>query len=65
MVELRKCPVCGSKAVLEVYRNKIRIRCSEFDADTHPIEVKAQTQEAAIMLWDEGIKGCSCDIKGI
>ena len=49
---LKQCPFCGANAYMWSYNYGTVIQCSEFDADSHLIQVRGKTEDEAIELWN-------------
>lgn len=59
MVEPGTCPVCGAKPVIEVSKDMVKIRCANYEEETHEVEVEVQSSDVvfalnlALEMWGE------------
>ena len=50
--ELKRCPFCGGEAFEWRTNHRVFIQCSNYNANSHLVEVRATTREEAVELWN-------------
>ena len=55
MDKLKPCPFCGAEAFMWRTNHRVFIQCSEYNANSHLVEVRATSEEEAVELWNRRI----------
>ena len=53
--KLKPCPFCGGEAFEWRTNHRVFIQCSNFNANSHLVEVRAETEQEAVEAWNRRI----------
>ena len=53
--KLKPCPFCNGEAFMWHTNHRFFIECSNFNANSHIVEVRAETEQEAIEAWNRRI----------
>lgn len=51
-VKLKNCPFCGGEAFVWRTNHRVFIQCSNYNANSHLVQVRGRTMGEAIEAWN-------------
>jgi len=50
--DLKPCPFCGGEAFMWRTNHRVFIQCSNYNVNSHLVEVRAETEQEAVEAWN-------------